>query len=59
MFKQNISALFAPNGALAKHIPNFRSRPQQVEMAEAIAEAIETNGLLIAEAGTGTGKTFA
>ena len=59
MFKQNISALFAPSGALAAHIPNFRSRPQQVEMAEAIAQAIEGNSLLIAEAGTGTGKTFA
>jgi len=44
---------------LATHIPNFRSRPQQVEMAEAIAEAISANSLLIAEAGTGTGKTFA
>jgi ATP-dependent DNA helicase DinG len=59
MFNQKISSFFAPNGALAKHIPNFRSRPQQVEMAEAIAEAIEGNSLLIAEAGTGTGKTFA
>jgi ATP-dependent DNA helicase DinG len=59
MFTQNISSLFSPEGALAKHIPNFRSRPQQVEMAEAIAEAIEGNSLLIAEAGTGTGKTFA
>jgi len=59
MFKQKISSFFAPDGALATHIPNFRSRPQQVEMAEAIAEAIEGNSLLIAEAGTGTGKTFA
>jgi ATP-dependent DNA helicase DinG len=59
MSNQNISAFFAPNGALAKHIPNFRSRPQQVEMAEAIAETIKANSLLIAEAGTGTGKTFA
>ena len=59
MFNQKISGFFAPEGALAAHIPNFRSRPQQVEMAEAIAEAIEGNSLLIAEAGTGTGKTFA
>ncbi|HUX89517.1 MAG TPA: ATP-dependent DNA helicase [Gallionellaceae bacterium] len=59
MFTQNISSLFSPEGALATHIPNFRSRPQQVEMAEAIAEAISANSLLIAEAGTGTGKTFA
>ena len=59
MLKTKIADLFSPNGALAKHIPNFRARPQQVEMAEAIAEAIAANGLLIAEAGTGTGKTFA
>jgi len=59
MLKTKIADFFSPNGALAAHIPNFRSRPQQVEMAEAIAEAIAANGLLIAEAGTGTGKTFA
>ena len=59
MLNKKISSLFAPDGALATHIPNFRARPQQVEMAEAIAEAIAANGLLIAEAGTGTGKTFA
>jgi len=51
--------VFSPAGALAAHIENFRARPQQVELAQAIAEAINTNGQLIAEAGTGTGKTFA
>ena len=56
---EKITSLFAPTGALAEHIPNFRARPQQVEMAQAIAEAINCNGQLIAEAGTGTGKTFA
>lgn len=59
MPNKKLTQLFSPEGALAKHIPNFRSRPQQVEMAEAIAEAIKANSLLIAEAGTGTGKTFA
>jgi len=54
-----ISALFAPDGALSTHIDNFRARPQQVELAHAIAESINANGQLIAEAGTGTGKTFA
>jgi ATP-dependent DNA helicase DinG len=54
-----ITQLFAPSGALAAHIDNFRARPQQVELAHAIAEAINSNGQLIAEAGTGTGKTFA
>ncbi len=56
---EHINALFAPGGALAEHIANFRARPQQVELALAIAEAINSNGQLIAEAGTGTGKTFA
>ncbi len=56
---EKLASLFAPDGALAAHIENFRARPQQVEMAQAIAEAIEGNSLLIAEAGTGTGKTFA
>ena len=56
---KNISALFAPDGVLAKHIENFRARPQQIELAQAIADAIESNTQLIAEAGTGTGKTVA
>ncbi|HEX5767230.1 MAG TPA: ATP-dependent DNA helicase [Burkholderiales bacterium] len=37
----------------------FRLRPQQVEMARAIHEAMTRTGVLVAEAGTGTGKTFA
>ena len=40
-------------------IPGYRLRPQQLEMAQAVEHAIENKGLLIAEAGTGTGKTFA
>ncbi|MEQ1812870.1 MAG: ATP-dependent DNA helicase [Candidatus Nitrotoga sp.] len=56
---KNISALFAPDGVLAKHIEHFRARPQQIELAQAIADAIKCNSQLIAEAGTGTGKTVA
>ena len=59
MTHNQLAFLFSPDGALAKHIPNFRSRPQQLEMAQAIAEAISTNRQLITEAGTGTGKTYA
>ena len=51
--------LFAPDGPLAAAIPGFRARPQQIEMAQQIAEAIRGNRVLVAEAGTGTGKTFA
>ena len=56
---ETLHSLFSAEGILAAHIKNFRTRPQQVEMAQAIAEAIKGNGQLIAEAGTGTGKTFA
>lgn len=46
-------------GKLAQLMPGFRPRPQQKEMAQAILEAISQQKTLIAEAGTGTGKTFA
>lgn len=56
---QDIAAQFAEDGPLARLIPGFRPRVQQLEMAQAIAEAIKGNRVLVAEAGTGTGKTFA
>jgi len=40
-------------------VTGYRPRPQQLEMAQAILEAIESGGSLAVEAGTGTGKTFA
>ena len=48
-----------PGGRLAAAIPGFVHRPQQHEMALAVARAIEEKAVLLAEAGTGTGKTFA
>src|SRR5512147_669899 len=54
-----VDALFAPDGPLAAGVPGFRFRPQQLEMAKAIAGAITERRALVAEAGTGTGKTFA
>ena len=54
-----MSELLGTNGPLARHIPGFAPRPQQQEMAEAVASALERHQVLIAEAGTGTGKTFA
>jgi len=50
---------FATEGALAEAIDGFKRRPQQLEMAQAIHDAIERTEVLVAEAGTGTGKTFA
>jgi ATP-dependent DNA helicase DinG len=54
-----LDQLFDAEGALARVIRDFRVRPFQLEMARAVARAIETRSVLIAEAGTGTGKTFA
>ena len=57
--KRLLHQAFAADGPLAAKIPGFKQRSQQFEMAEAIAQAIEATGVLVAEAGTGTGKTFA
>jgi ATP-dependent DNA helicase DinG len=54
-----LTLLFSPEGPLAANIPEFRLRAQQVEMARRIQAAIEAQRIFIAEAGTGTGKTFA
>lgn len=56
---QSPSEILGPEGPFARLIPGFAPRPQQQEMAEAVACALEERSVLIAEAGTGTGKTFA
>ena len=47
------------HGALAQSDPGFVEREAQQTMAEAVARAIEQRETLVAEAGTGVGKTFA
>jgi ATP-dependent DNA helicase DinG len=59
MSEQSIRQVFEKDGTLAKHIDGYSERTQQLEMALAIGDAIENNTQLVAEAGTGTGKTFA
>ena len=44
---------------MARALPGFHFRPQQLAMADAVATAIASRRALLAEAGTGTGKTFA
>jgi ATP-dependent DNA helicase DinG len=55
----DLPTFFSDTGPLAKAIPGYRLRPQQLEMARAVEAAIIENRVLITEAGTGTGKTFA
>ena len=50
---------FSHEGPLSTVISGYQPRAAQLEMADAIADAIESKQNLIAEAGTGTGKTFA
>ena len=57
--RQSLAQIFGPGGWLARHHPHYEHRPAQLEMAEEVAAALENRRHLIAEAGTGTGKTLA
>ena len=57
--RTGLSWLFGPRGIFAVAIPGFEYRPAQLQMAEAVERAIDTGETLLAEAGTGTGKTLA
>jgi ATP-dependent DNA helicase DinG len=59
MFLQDLSDIFAPDGPLAAAAPNYRVRQAQLELAQAIEQARQDRAVLVAEAGTGTGKTWA
>jgi ATP-dependent DNA helicase DinG len=54
-----VTSVFAADGALARAMPDFEPRAGQVKMASAVAGVFEHGGVLLAEAGTGTGKTLA
>ena len=54
-----VARFFSEQSPLATEVSSFRPRAQQREMALAVADAIKDNAILVAEAGTGTGKTFA
>jgi len=51
--------IFGSDGPLARAIPGFTMREEQIGMAAAVDHALRTRGRLVVEAGTGTGKTFA
>jgi ATP-dependent DNA helicase DinG len=50
---------FRPGGALAATLPGFEARPEQAALAAAVERALATGEHLVAEAGTGTGKSLA
>ena len=54
-----VADAFRANGALARADPHYIERDEQLQMAAAVAEAIESRSALVVEAGTGVGKTYA
>lgn len=59
MTDTDVSALLGADGPFARELPNFAPRAAQQVMAQAVQHAIAERETLIAEAGTGTGKTYA
>jgi len=57
--QEALAEVFSPRGALAREMDNYRPRPAQLELAAAVSQTLAEQGVLVAEAGTGTGKTWA
>lgn len=54
-----IDTLLGPTGVVAKALPGYEERPEQLRMAFAVGEAFNRSQLAVIEAGTGTGKSLA
>lgn len=54
-----LEEVFSSNGILARNLADYEYRPFQIQMAEAVRNALSQGSHLIVEAGTGTGKTLA
>ncbi|MGI8643701.1 MAG: exonuclease domain-containing protein, partial [Thermomicrobiales bacterium] len=54
-----VDAALAPNGAVSTAVATYEDRPQQRQMARAVAQAFNDEQHLLVEAGTGTGKSLA
>lgn len=55
----SVEMLLGPGGALQSVLPGYEHRPQQLQLAHAVERALAERAYLLAEAGTGTGKTLA
>ena len=54
-----VEDILGADGPLARNLPSFAPRAEQIEMARCVADALARLEPLVIEAGTGTGKTFA
>ncbi len=55
----SVDTLLGPGGALQSALDSYEYRPEQLQMARSVEKAFSERGYLLAEAGTGTGKTLA
>ncbi|QRK13504.1 ATP-dependent DNA helicase [Archangium violaceum] len=55
----SVDTLLGPGGALQNALEAYEYRPEQLQMARSVEKAFNERGYLLAEAGTGTGKTLA
>lgn len=58
-YEQQLEAIFAPGGLLARRIAGYEHREDQLRLAKAIMASLKGENHLLAEAGTGIGKSFA
>jgi ATP-dependent DNA helicase DinG len=56
---RELDEAFSEEGRLARVLPEYEARPQQVEMMDAVADAFNKEGVAVVEAPTGVGKTLA
>jgi DNA polymerase-3 subunit epsilon/ATP-dependent DNA helicase DinG len=55
----HVKNIFGESGELERSLPDFEHRPEQIAMAEAVSDAINSERHLVVEAGTGVGKSLA
>jgi ATP-dependent DNA helicase DinG len=56
---EEVDATLGPGGPLSRRHPGFEDRPAQRRMARLVTEGFNEGGVLVVEAGTGTGKSLA
>jgi len=59
LLRDEVALAFSDQGPLARADAQFRPREVQNDLADAVAQALESRSVLVAEAGTGVGKTYA
>ncbi len=57
--EEHLAELLGPDGALARQLPSYEYRREQVQMAQAVTQALNESRHLVVEAGTGVGKSLA